>query len=234
MRHLRIVAGTFICLSVMSASGPSFANDSDDAAKKSDLPSCLTKLKLTDDQKSKAKEVVQKYDDKIDKVMKHFSHKYLETVETEAALLTSVEEILSEHQRENIRNERRKAAHSDNDTDKADSTKTDEKSQATTINDAKSNKSPVIAEEIDEITFSNGVKLTVDQEVIADRITNRHMAHLRALHRRIHMIHNRLIALETDKLVELEKLLTKEQLSQLRQDRQAAADDAHAASTSSK
>lgn len=234
MRHLRIVAGTFICLSVMSASGQLFAKDSDDAAKKSDLPSCLTKLKLTDEQKSKAKEIVQKYDDKIDKAMKHFSRKYLETVETEAALLTSVEEILSEHQRESIRNERRKAAHSDDDTDKVGTAKTDEKNKATASNDSKSNKSPVIAEEIDEITFNNGVTLTVDQEVIADRITNKHMAHLRALHRRIHMIHNRLIALETDKIVELEKLLTKEQLTQLRQDRQAATDDAHAASTSSK
>jgi hypothetical protein len=233
MRHLRIVAGTFICLSVMSASAPLFAKDSDDA-KKSDLPSCLSKLKLTDDQKTKAKEVVQKYDDKIDKVMKHFSAKYLETVETEAALLTSVEDILSEQQRENIRNERRKAAHSDKDTDKSDAAKSDDKSKAVASNDTKSGKPAVVVEEIDEITFNNGITLTVDQEVIADRITTKHMAHLRALHRRVHSIHNRLIALETDKIVELEKLLTKEQLSQLRQDRQAAAGDAHATAASSK
>ncbi|MDB5344793.1 MAG: hypothetical protein JWP89_3170 [Schlesneria sp.] len=229
MRHLRIVAGTFICLSVMSASAPLFAKDSDDAAKKSDLPSCLSKLKLTDDQKSKAKEVVQKYDDKIDKVMKHFSDKYLETVETEAALLTSVEDVLSEQQRENIRNERHKAAHSDKDTDKSD-----DKSKAVSSSDTKSGKATAVIEEIDEITFSNGVTLTVEQEAIADRITNKHMAHLRALHRRVHSIHNRLIALETDKIVELEKLLTKEQLSQLRQDRQAAAGDAHATAAPSK
>jgi hypothetical protein len=234
MRHLRIVAGTFICLSVMSASAPLFAKDSDDAAKKSDLPSCLSKLKLTDEQKTKAKEVVQKYDDKIDKVMKHFSEKYLETVETEAALLTSVEDILSEQQRENIRNERRKAAHSDKDTDKTDAAKSDDKSKAVSSNDTKPGKSAVVVEEIDEITFANGITLTVDQEVIADRITTKHMAHLRALHRRVHSIHNRLIALETDKIVELEKLLTKEQLSQLRQDRQAAAGDAHATAAPSK
>lgn len=229
MRHLRIVAGTFLCLSVMSASVPLFAKDADDV-KKADLPKCLSKLKLTDDQKSKAKDVVQKYDDKIDKVMKQFSDKYLETVETEAALLTSVEDILSEQQRENVRNERRKAAHSDKDTDKGDA----DKSKAASSNETKSGKSAVVAEEIDEITFNNGVTLTVDQEVIADRITTKHMAHLRALHRRVHAIHNRLIALETDKIVELEKLLTKEQLSELRQDRQAAAGDAHATAAPSK
>ena len=232
MRHLRIVAGTFICLSVMSASAPLFAKDSDDA-KKSDLPRCLSKLKLTDDQKSKAKEVVQKYDDKIDKVMKHFTAKYLETVETEAALLTSVEDVLSEQQRENIRNERRKAAHSDKDSDKTDAAKSEDKSKAVPSNDTKSGKPAVVVEEIDEITF-NGVNLTVDQEGIAVRITSKHLAHVRALHRRVHAIHNRLIALETDKIVELEKLLTKEQLSELRQDRQAAAGDAHATAAPSK
>jgi hypothetical protein len=226
MRQLRIVTGTLICLSVMSASTQLFAKDSDDAAKKSDLPRCLSKLKLTDDQKSKAKEIVQKYDEKIDKAMKHFSNRYLETVETEAALLTSVEDILSEQQREKIRNDRRQVAHSDKDSDNA--AQSDDKSKATSSKDTKSNKSVVVVEEIDEITLANGVTLTVEQEAIADRITNKHMAHLRALHRRVHAIHNRLIALETDKIVELEKLLTKEQLSELRQDRQAAAADAHA------
>lgn len=243
MRHLRVVMGTFVCLSALGSAGMLFAKDSEEA-KKSDLPSCLTKLKLTDEQKSKAKEIVQKYDEKIDKAMKHFSRKYLETVETEAALLTSVEDILSEHQRESIRKERRKTAHSDDDADKGDANKSDAtgtarsdtKPQAESSQDkvTSSNKSPIVAEKVDEITLGNGVTLTVDQEVIADRITNKHMAHLRALHRRVHMIHNRLIALETDKIVELEKLLTKEQLDQLHQDRQAAADDSHAASTSSK
>lgn len=228
MRHLRIVAGTFLCLSVMSASTAVFAKDSDDAAKKSDLPSCLSKLKLTDEQKSKAKEIVQKYDEKIDKAMKQFSTRYLETVETEAALLTSVEDILSEQQRENIRDERRKAAHSE----KTDTAKGDDKSKAASSNDTKGSKPTAVVEEIDEITFSNGVTLTVEQEAIADRITNKHMAHLRSLHRKVHAIHNRLIALETDKIVELEKLLTKEQLSELRKDRQAA--DAHATAATSK
>jgi len=236
MCHLRIVTGTLICLSVLNASTQLFAKDSDDAAKKSDLPRCLSKLKLTDDQKSKAKEIVQKYDQKIDKAMKHFSKKYLETVETEAALLTSVEDILSEEQREKIRNDRHQVAHSDKDSDKgSDNTaQNDDKSKSTSSKDTKSNQPGVVAEEIDEITFANGVTLTVEQEAIADQITNKHLAHLRSLHRRVHAIHNRLIALETDKIVELEKLLTKEQLNELRQDRQAAAADAHATATPSK
>ena len=38
--------------------------------------------------------------------------------------------------------------------------------------------------------------------------------------RGIHRLHTRLLALEADKLVEIEKLLTREQLTQLRKDRQ--------------
>jgi len=89
-------------------------------------------------------------------------------------------------------------------------------------------------EQVDEVVFGNGVTLTVEQEAIADQITNKHVRHLRSLHRHIHAIHNRLIALEADKLAELEKLLTKDQLKQLRDERQSGGDDHRVSSTGSK
>ena len=45
---------------------------------------------------------------------------------------------------------------------------------------------------------------------------------LRSLNRDIQGLHTRLVSLEADKLVEIEKVLTKDQLAQLREHRQSA------------
>ena len=66
-----------------------------------------------------------------------------------------------------------------------------------------------------------GISLTDDQEAVADEIHQKFAGRLRSLNRDIQGIHIRLVSLEADKLVELEKLLTKEQLAQLRESRQA-------------
>ena len=65
-----------------------------------------------------------------------------------------------------------------------------------------------------------GISLTSEQETMADKIQEKYAGHLRSLNRDIQGIHNRLVSLDADKLVEIEKLLTKEQLAQLRAERQ--------------
>jgi hypothetical protein len=62
--------------------------------------------------------------------------------------------------------------------------------------------------------------LTPEQEDAADKIQQKYAGRLRSLNRDIQGLHTRLVSLEADKLVELEKLLTPEQLAQLREARQ--------------
>jgi hypothetical protein len=64
------------------------------------------------------------------------------------------------------------------------------------------------------------ISLTPEQEAAADQIQEKYVGRLRSLNRDIQGIHTRLVSLEADKIVELEKLLTPEQLAQLREARQ--------------
>lgn len=73
----------------------------------------------------------------------------------------------------------------------------------------------------DEIAIV-GISLTPEQELAADRLQEKYLSHLRSLNRDIQGLHTRLVSLEADKLVELENVLTKEQLSQLHEFRQNA------------
>ena len=65
-------------------------------------------------------------------------------------------------------------------------------------------------------------RLTPEQELAADKLQQKYLSHLRSLNRDIQGLHTRLVSLEADKLVELENVLTKEQLSQLHEFRQNA------------
>ena len=66
------------------------------------------------------------------------------------------------------------------------------------------------------------MSLTPEQEVAADKVQEKYRTQLRSLNRDIQGLHTRLVSLEADKLVEIEKVLTKEQLTQLRTSRQNA------------
>jgi hypothetical protein len=159
--------------------------------------------------------------------------------------MAAIEDHLDESQRDNLRSERNKHAHSHARSDSRDSSakpdsdkkpdnnkqsahsnpETSKKPEQGTSKAPQGNNSGVIVEEVEEYTFANGITLTVEQEAIADRVSNKYVRHLRKLHREIRSIHDQLIALESDKLVELEKILTKEQITQLREERQAPTGD---------
>jgi hypothetical protein len=83
------------------------------AAAEAALPACLEKLKLSQPQQTEVKEIVRKYDATLDAVWKQFGEKYMETVRTEVALLAAIEDNLTESQRTQVRNERRKVAHAE-------------------------------------------------------------------------------------------------------------------------
>jgi hypothetical protein len=162
------------------------------AAETALMPQSLEKLNLSESQQAQAKEVIRKYDAKLDAAWKQFGEKYLQTVRTEVLLLAAVEDNLTDTQREAVRDQRRKVAHPET---------------ANDVSSAKQNQATA------------GISLTPAQEELADKIQAKYAGQIRSLNRDIQAIHNRLVSLEADKLVELEKLLTKEQLAQLRASR---------------
>jgi hypothetical protein len=178
-------------------------------AKAAGMPECLEKLKLSQEQRAQAHEIVQKYDAKLDTVWKLFGEKYMETVRLEVALLSAIEDNLTEPQRTTVRAERRRVANAE---------KAMEGTKAK-VNQAKEEP----ASPAEQAVSGAGIVLTPEQEDAADKVHEKYSGHLRSLNRDIQGIHNRLVSLEADKFVELEKLLTKEQLAELREHRQSIA-----------
>lgn len=170
------------------------------------MPECLEKLKLSQSQQTQAKEIIHNYDATIDAAWKQFGDKYMETVRTEVALLAAIEDNLTESQRTKVRDQRRKVARAE----KALEGTSSKPNQAT----AKP------ADTVEQEVAGASITLTPEQEAAADQIQQKYVGHLRSLNRDIQGIHTRLVSLEADKLVELEKLLTHEQLAQLREARQ--------------
>jgi hypothetical protein len=227
----RLVFRRAICLSALSglltftaasakepANGDAKANTrikqaaAEDATAEATLPACLEKLKLTDEQQTQAKEIVGKYDEKIDAVWLQFRERYMETVKTEVSLLTAIEDNLTEPQQMKVREQRRRTAH----TEQA-APNTSEKSNRGASKPADPAKQEIAAV---------GITLTSEQEAAADKVHQNYKGHLRSLHREVQALHARLVSLEADQVVEIEKILTKDQLAKLREERQTVSVDA--------
>jgi hypothetical protein len=172
------------------------------------IPHCLQSLTLSQPQQDQIKGIVSEYDADVTVVWKQFSDRYMETIRTEAALLAAIEDNLTEAQRKQVRDQRRKTAQH-------------QKVLAGTAekpNQATAKPASAVEEEIAIV----GVSLTDEQELAADKLQEKCLSHLRSLNRDIQGLHTRLVSLEADKLVEIEGVLTKDQLVQLREIRQTA------------
>ena len=170
------------------------------------MPQFLEKLKLSQSQQTQAKEIIRKYDATLDAVWKQFGEKYLETVRTDVSLLAAIEDNLTEAQRTKVRDQRRKVAHAEK--------------QLAGTNSKPNQATAKPADPVEQAVDSDEISLTPEQENAADNIQQKYVSRLRSLNRDIQGLHTRLVSLEADKLVELEKLLTPEQLAQLREARQ--------------
>jgi hypothetical protein len=202
---------------------PAFGDDPDTPAKPSGkaaasrlkgasanegMPACLDKLTLSSKQQDQIKTIVRDYDGDLAMVWKQFGDRYLETIRTEASLLAAIEDNLTEPQRKQVRDQRRKTA---------------QRQKTLAGTDVKPNESIVKpASAVEEEIAIVGVSLTAEQETAADKLQEKYLSHLRSLNRDIQGLHTRLVSLEADKLVEIENVLTKEQLMQLREIRQSA------------
>lgn len=172
------------------------------------IPTCLESLTLTEPQQTRIKEIVRDYDADLLVVWKQFGDCYLETVRTESLLLAAIEDNLTEPQRKQVRDQRRLTA---------------KRQKALAGTDSKPNQAtskPSSA--VEEGLAVEGVTLSPEQQDTADKLQAKCLNHLRSLNRDIQGLHTRLVSLEADKLVEIESVLTKEQLAQLREQRQTA------------
>jgi hypothetical protein len=192
---------------------PADAADKPNAAKSAAadaaIPACLERLKLTQTQQVQVQAVVRKFGAETERVCQQFREKYLEMVQLEVCLLAAIEDHLTDAQREQIRAQRRKTAHS-------------EKAAAEGTKLASDPATAKPGDVADQEIADAGVSLTSEQEDAADRVHHRYVGRLRTLNRDVQTLHTRLVALEADQLVELEKLLTREQLAQLRESRENA------------
>lgn len=179
------------------------------------IPECIAKLKLSAQQQEQVKEIVHNYDQSMGTVWKQFGDRYMQTISMESSLLAAIEDNLSEPQRQQVRNQRRKTAQYE----KAIAATSSKVNQAKATPNEETTKPANAAE---EGLASSGVTLTDEQEATADKVQEKYRGQLRSLNRDIQGLHTRLVSLEADKLVEIEKILTKEQLTQLRTDRQNA------------
>jgi hypothetical protein len=178
----------------------------------STFPAAFDKLQLSEEQRRQVRQVQDKYNAELDGVWKQFTGRYLETISLESTLLAAIEDGLTDVQRAHVRKQRAHTAHSERQNARRD------------VKEALDNRKPQSDDKqtdpVDEELIVVGITLTPEQERAADKIQAGYFHRLRDLQRDIHRLHMRLLSLESDKLVEIEKILKKEQLSQLRQERQ--------------
>lgn len=205
------------------------------------IPECLKKLTLTPEQQNQVREIVQSYDASLGMVWKQYTDTYIKTISLETGLMAAIEDNLTEPQREQVRHQRRITAKHE----KAQAASNPKGTQAPVKSNAETRKADQTADKSNDATekpgqavedglAAAGITLTEEQEAAADKVQDKYRSQLRAKNREIAALHIRLVSLEADKLAEIEKVLTKEQLSQLRMHRQNAPDTRKVASKETK
>jgi hypothetical protein len=130
------------------------------------IPACLEKLKLSAQQEMQIKEIVHNYDASISAVWKKFGDRYMQAVSMETTLLAAIEDNLTESQRKQVHDQRRKMAQHEK-VIAATSTKVN---QATATPNEETTKPATAAE---EGLATVGVSLTDAQEATAEKILPR-------------------------------------------------------------
>ena len=87
------------------------------------IPECIEKLQLSAKQHDQIKGIVGKYDASIATVWKQFGERYMQTITLESSLLAAIEDNLSDAQRTQVQEQRRKTAHSEHATTATNSKK---------------------------------------------------------------------------------------------------------------
>jgi hypothetical protein len=164
------------------------------------FPPVLEQLQLTTDQRQQVNAIVTKYDALFESAWQEFGSSYQKTLKAEAVLLAAIEDGFTDAQRKQAHEERRKRIASS--------------PIAPPVSTAGANSGNASAN--DEKTPS-GVPLTSEQVAAMGKLQEKYHVHLTPLTRDIQICHARLLAIEMDKFLELQKVLTKQQLDKLSQ-----------------
>ena len=182
--------------------------EAETASAQIELPSCLLELNLTQEQQNQIQTTMRRHEADIAVVWKQFSDCYMDAIRTEAVLQCVIEDNLNDAQRAQVRDQRRRVA---------------QRQPAILVTPAAARqaadgpKSP-----IEEHPGLIGVALTPEQESAAEKLEESYGSSLRSHNRDIAELHTRLLSLEADKFVEIEKVLTADQLKKLCELRKSA------------
>jgi len=189
--------------------------DSPKARDKSDseMPRFLSNLTLTQEQKDKIKNICKDCSDQRETAWREFGEKYRETIGIEAAMLAAIEEHLTDAQRKHIREQRERMArrHEHREAHHAakDNARDEKKDR-----DNKVGSGNTVVEEITVV----GITLSPDQETAAEDVRGNYFEHLHRLNGDLQTLHSQLVAMETERLLKIEDILTKEQKETLRKE----------------
>jgi len=210
--HCLAVLGVLSASSVFGDDAKSNSRNGDEhkktSSEKVEVPECLEKLKLSSKQQDEIKGIVRKYDSTFEKVWSEFGDRYMKTITLESSMLAAIEDHFTDEQRKQIRDQRHKTAQH-------------EKAAVGTSsqpNQAKPKSEDIVKEELS----TSGVSLTSEQQAMAEQVQDKYRMRLRSMNRDIQGLHIRLLSLESDKLAAIEDVLTKDQLAQLRSEREQA------------
>jgi Spy/CpxP family protein refolding chaperone len=194
-----------------SNKGPS--NSSGDG-KKSTAPDMLKNLKLTSDQQAKIDDITKKYDDQCETTWKEFSDSYQRAIRMEASMLAAIEDHFNDAQRKQVREQRHRMGRHKHHDGKADA-KTDTKTAVKATPDAASK-----GAQEEEIVII-GISLSPQQEENAHHVRRHFFDRLNSVNQDIERLHAKMISLETEKLTEIEEVLTNDQREQLRKEHES-------------
>jgi len=206
--HLSLAMAVVGTVGAAEPAAPSLPAAKAFAAAGAALPTCLQSLDLSAAQQEEIKAIVGDYEVDLTSVWQQFGERYGAAIRAEAMLLSAIEDNLTEPQRKQVREQRRRVA------------KHEMKHAGTNDKPNQAISKPVSA--VEQELAIVGVSLTPEQESAADRVEEKYVSRLRSLNRDIQGLHTRLVSLEADKFVEIEKVLTPEQLKQLCEIRQTA------------
>ncbi len=198
------------------------------------LPDCLRNLTLTSAQQVKIKEVVGKANEEMAATWQQFSQSFMASVQTEVLLAAAIEDHLTDSQRKQVRDLRRRSMqqhrviferslNGQRPAGTADPSQDRQIPNGSRQSDQpQSNQDPLRQDKeiVQEDLTVFGVALTNEQIAAADQMQERYMSDLRTQNREIAALHLHLVCLEAQKMEEIELLLTPDQLQQLRDHRQ--------------
>lgn len=184
------------------------------------LPEEFEKLNLSSQQKDKIEGILRDYDSQLESAWDEFGERYQQAIGLEASMLAAMEEHLTDGQRKRVHEHRHKAAQGgDENGQQAGTANQDQNEKSANPAAANANSNQQGTQQgnpAEEEVVVIGISLTPQQRQAADKIHRSYFDQLQGIGQELGRLHARLVALETEKIVKVEDVLSKDQLAQLR------------------